>query len=134
MFMKKYILILSVGLFPYIVSAESLVYKLAAPIPGGGGEVETFTQYVSFLFPFMLSVAAISALVMFILGGIEYTLGGASPERMKSGKERISNAIWGLLLAVFSVLILQTINPNLVIMNLDVEPAGVVTNNNSPTP
>lgn len=100
-------------------AAFALSYELSAPIPGAGVDTASdFQQYISFLFPFMLSFAALSALIMFVLGGIQYTIGGANPEQMKSGRERISNAIWGLLLAVFSVLILQTINPELLKLNL----------------
>ena len=117
--MKKIFFILFSISFPFAVAADDLVYNLAAPLPGGNPAANNFTQYVSYLFPFLLSVAAISALIMFIVGGIQYTLGGASPEQMKGAREKISNAIWGLLLAVFSVLILQTINPELVKLNLE---------------
>ncbi len=114
--MIKFFSILSI-LLPNI--AFALSYELSAPIPGAGVDTASdFQQYISFLFPFMLSFAALSALIMFVLGGIQYTIGGANPEQMKSGRERISNAIWGLLLAVFSVLILQTINPELLKLNL----------------
>ena len=116
---------LSLGLLiPFFTFADPLVYELSAPIPGGNDTANGFTQYISFLFPFLLSIAAISALIMFIIGGIQYTLGGASPEQMKSARERISNAIWGLLLAVFSVLILQTINPELIKLSLTLEDVG----------
>jgi hypothetical protein len=143
MYIRKIFLVIASIILPSIVLAagDELIYKLAAPIPGGttgaGGEqtvsgANSFVQYMSFLFPFLLSVAAISALVMFIYGGIQYALGGANPEQLKDAKDRISNAIWGLLLAVFGVLVLQTINPNLIKLDLQLDPVGEVNITNTP--
>lgn len=127
-------------LAPYFAyAAGEVTYTLSSPIPGGGtgqqqiSGADSLVQYIKFLFPFMLSIAAISALVMFITGGVQYALGGASPEQMKGARERISNAIWGLLLAVFSVLILQTINPELVKLDLKLDNAGQSVNTAGPT-
>ncbi len=112
-------------ILPFTTFAQDLSYYLAAPIPGGPtgdkGEqkVTDLADYISYLFPFLLSVIAILALAMFVIGGIEYMLSGGI-EKTKDAKDRITSALLGLALAVFSVLILQVINPNLVKINLDI--------------
>ena len=55
---------------------------------------------------------------MVVLGGIEY-MGSEGPFSKSSAKEKIWNAIFGLMLALGIVLLLNTINPNLTNLNLD---------------
>jgi len=99
------------------VIAES--YKLLAPLPGSStGEIETgeagFTKYIQTLFPFMLSVAAVLAFIMLVIGGMQYMASAGNQQTMGDAKDRMTNAVLGLLLAALSVLILRTINPELV--------------------
>ena len=49
---------------------------------------------------------------MLVIGGIQYTL-SYIPSSKAEGQQKIWAAIGGLLLALFSVLILKTINPKL---------------------
>ena len=64
------------------------------------------------LYYLLLSVVGISALVMFVWGGIEYMLAGDKDP--SKAKERMKNAVYGLVLALTSYIILYTINPDLV--------------------
>lgn len=119
--MKK-IPIIFLILIPAAVFAQDLSYNLSAPLPGLAGnklKVTNLADYISYLFPFLLSIAAILAFVMFVIGGIEYMIRSGA-ENTQEAKNRIRDALLGLLLAVGSVLILQTINPNLVTLKLDV--------------
>ncbi len=120
--MKK-ISIIFLILMPVAVYAQDLSYYLSAPLPGLTGDkpkVTNLADYISYLFPFLLSIAAILAFVMFVIGGIEYMIRSGA-ENTQEAKNRIRDALLGLLLAVGSVLILQTINPNLVTLKLDIE-------------
>lgn len=120
--MKNIVLLLLIML-PMAVFAQDLSYYLSAPIPGLTDEppkVTDLSNYISYLFPFLLSIAAILALVMFVYGGIEYMI-SAGIENKKEGRQRITSALLGLGLAVFSVLILYTINPKLVTLQLDLD-------------
>ncbi len=71
-----------------------------------------FGDYVNFLFRIAISALVIISVVMIMVAGIEYmtveSLFGKS-----QAKERIKNAIGGLILALASYTILYTVNPNL---------------------
>jgi hypothetical protein len=63
------------------------------------------------MFTIAIGIAGVLAVIMIMVGGIEYitadTLGGKA-----GGKEKINNAIIGLLLAIGAYIILYTVNPN----------------------
>jgi len=61
------------------------------------------------------------AVIMIIWGGIQYMSTDAISGKSEA-KNTIQNAIWGLLLAISAWLILNTINPDLVKFNLNIEP------------
>ncbi len=84
----------------------------------GSGQAKDFLDYARFLYPFMLSVAAILAVLMMVFAGIQMMASVGNPGMITSAKEKISSAIFGLLLAVGSFLILRTINPNLIKLQL----------------
>ncbi len=63
-------------------------------------------------FQFGLAVAAALAVVMIVWGGVEIML-SESMFKKEDGKKKIQDAIWGLLLALVSWLILFTINPDI---------------------
>ena len=54
---------------------------------------------------------------MIVIGGVEYIISGASESMRGEAKKRIENAIWGLVMALVSYLVLYTINPSLVDFN-----------------
>lgn len=104
-------------------------YKLASPLPGGGDAIPStgnpIITYMEYLFPFLLSVAAIAALIQLIIGGIQYTASAGNPSLISNAKNRMTQALLGLILAGLSVLILRLINPNLVRLHLDLKGAGL---------
>ena len=79
-------------------------------------------QFLSQAFQFGLALAAALAVIMIVWGGVEIML-SESAFKKGDGKQKIQDAIYGLLLALVSWLILYTINPN--ILNWDnIFPAG----------
>jgi len=66
---------------------------------------------LSRLYVYGVGVVAIAAMIMLVIGGVQYMVAGEKDP--SSAKERIRNAIWGLILALTSYLILYTINPDL---------------------
>ncbi|MBI2100645.1 MAG: hypothetical protein HYT47_01330 [Candidatus Vogelbacteria bacterium] len=74
---------------------------------------DSLTTYLGTIFPIIIGLAATLAIIMIVIGGLEYIL-SPIPGKKEEGKRRITEAIWGLILALAAYLILKTINPNLV--------------------
>jgi hypothetical protein len=112
---------------PYATPTE---YKLLQPLPlDGPGSIEEETTTLDFLPRFIkliIGLATALAVVMVIYGGFQYIL-TAAPGGKSSARETIENAIWGLLLAIGAWLILYTVNPKLVELNLNIEPQEIRT-------
>ena len=66
------------------------------------------------LFNFLLGFVGIGALVMIVIEGIKYMTSGGDQSKIGDAKRRIWNAVWGLILALISYILLQTINPDLI--------------------
>lgn len=78
------------------------------------GNPQNIGDLVANLYYFGLGIVAVAAFIMMVLGGFTYMTAGDNPGRIKEGTDYIKNAIFGLLLALISWLILFTINPDLV--------------------
>lgn len=66
------------------------------------------------VYRFALGLVGIAALTMFVLGGVTYMTAADSQDRVKQGQAFMRNAVFGLVLALLSYLILYTINPDIV--------------------
>ena len=102
--------------YPFLVFAKD--YHLPF-LPGSkeinAGSLEKFLQN---LFKFGLGVAGFLAVVFLIWGSIEYMLYPSNLTQEKKAKEKIWNAIFGLILILATYLILYNINPDLVRIRL----------------
>lgn len=129
---NKNILVLGLSfwilVFGFYISfaAEGVPYVLLQPLPGVGQQVSSFPQYVAGLIPFILSLAAVLAVVMIVIGGIQYAISEAIDQKADA-RDRITQAIFGLLLALLAYLILYTINPQLVNLQLNITPLQQTT-------
>ncbi len=84
------------------------------------------SEYLLGLYKFGVGLAAAIAIVLIIIGGFQYATTDAIGGK-EDGKERIRNAIGGLLLALFSFLILNTIDPRLTSVDFNVGEVEVET-------
>jgi hypothetical protein len=107
---KKLFLACSVfSVFPVVVFAQPASYELLAPI-GTVTQVSSFGAYLKIVFEGTIGVAGVLAVVMIVICGIKMMTTEAISSRGEA-KQCITNAIIGLLLAIGSWLILNTINP-----------------------
>ncbi|HEY4494095.1 MAG TPA: hypothetical protein VJB95_01525, partial [Candidatus Paceibacterota bacterium] len=60
----------------------------------------------------IIGLSAVMAVVMIVLGGIEYMTSELVSSK-ENGKQRITNAIFGLVIALGAYALLNTINPDL---------------------
>lgn len=127
--MKK---ILFVSLVLFLTAAPHVFaqgFVPLAPIPGltdiqptSGGLADFFNN----LYKYLIGVAAILAVIMIIWGGLEISTQD-SVSKNKDGKERIYNAIFGLVLVLSPVLVFSIINPSILNLSLNLEPLKITT-------
>ncbi|MDD5318396.1 MAG: pilin [Candidatus Pacebacteria bacterium] len=78
-----------------------------------------FPTYLNSMYKLGIAAAGVLAVIMIVVGGIQYMTSEAIGSK-EEGKDRIWSAIWGLVLALMSFIILNTINPKLLNLNLSI--------------
>src|SRR5207248_485956 len=67
--------------------------------------------YFKFIFQLFLAIIVIIGLIMVVIGGYIYMTAGGDGSRLQLAKSFISSALLGIVLALSSYLILNTISP-----------------------
>lgn len=98
-----------------IAHAEEV--KLLSGLPIIGDEAPGIVNLLNVLFTALLGGAAILAVLFIVIGGFEI-MSRDSPFYISEGKDRIKHAVIGLLIILGSYLILNTINPDLVRLDI----------------
>lgn len=91
--------------------------NLQVPI-GMLNQASSLTQYIPAVYNYLVAIVSIVAIVMIMVGGLRYLTAGGNPSAVTSAKETILGAVIGLFLTLGSYVILQTINPALVKLEL----------------
>ena len=99
-------------------------YEVLAPIPGIIEKETSLPTYIPAIIQLMIGLSAITAVVMIVLGGVQYISTDAFQGK-EDGKNRIKNALYGLLLIAFSFILLNEVNPKLLELNLNIEPIKI---------
>lgn len=81
--------------------------------------VQNMAEYIDLMYRYLTSIAGVMAVAMIMYGGMKWIFAGGDSGKIGAAKEVISHAVIGLILVLGSYLILNTINPNL--LNLEVE-------------
>ena len=114
---------------PSVLTSDhcSCTYVLLAPLPNPEGGVvkpdfdptqnNNLSVYLNLMIKLFIGICAVLAVIMIVMGGIEY-MTSELPGMKSEGKERIRNAILGLILALGAWTLLDTINPNLLNTNI----------------
>lgn len=74
----------------------------------------SIAEYVKAIYNYLLSIVGITAAIVLMVGGVLWLTAGGSSEKVSQAKSWIGGSLTGLVLALTSYLILQTINPQLV--------------------
>jgi len=74
--------------------------------------------FLAWLYYFIVSIAGLVAFLMLVWGGFGYLTSAGNPGKIGEAKDRMTSAIVGLIIIFTSFIILQTINPDLVILSL----------------
>lgn len=93
-------------------SIKKDVYTLLAPIGNFKTAPENIGDYFNTIFNIAIGLCAVLAVIMIVVGGVQY-MGDESIFGKTEAKDRITKAIMGLLIALGSYALLNTINPQL---------------------
>jgi len=143
---SSYLALALFGIFvpSHFASAEQpqpIKYNLLTPIPCDsktagsdcvGGKLSTFNtdsskstealgKYLNIIIRLFIGFCAVLAVIMIVIGGVEYMTSELISGK-EAGKDRIREALLGLLLALGAYTLLNTINPDL--LNTKVDIAG----------
>jgi len=119
----SFFLLTSYFLLPTSALAQAPTeYELLAPIPQlsiPGTEKSNTAVFLPGLVKLIIGIATALAVIMLMWGGIQYMSTDAWAGKSEA-KDTITNALVGLLLVISAWLILYTINPKLVEINLNI--------------
>lgn len=135
--MKKLLIyiFITIVLVPAISLAQDTdKYTLLEPLPciDGVGDCSSgqtqpeisISDYVGYIFKFSIALAAFLAVIMIIYAGFEYML-SESLTNKSDAKDKLKNAITGLIMIFSSYLILRTIDPRLVQVYTSIPPIKI---------
>jgi len=113
--MKK--LLISLLLLTFLLSFPQQISADTNPFCTDGESVKTALgciptdpqTFIQAFFKWALPLAGLAAFILIIFGAISHITSAGNPEQQQKAKEMISAAITGLLLIIFSVVILQII-------------------------
>lgn len=128
--------IIIVMLFPFLAPTVCLAAddepveivepKINIPIPtlpsltkveakaGKNISIPWIAEYIIAIYRYLVIIGAVVATLLIMVGGIMYLLAGGMPSNVDKAKGIIMNALAGLAILLFSHLLLEIINPNLV--------------------
>jgi len=74
--------------------------------------VKTMSEYLNSIYKYLIGISTVLAIIMIMIGGIEWMIGSAVGTIDKA-KKRIKNAITGLFILYFISLVLSFVNPKI---------------------
>ncbi len=71
-------------------------------------------EYVGAVYSWLIGASTLIAIVLIMVGGLQWSFAAVSSEQIGKAKKRMMNGVAGLVLLLSTYLILATVNPNLV--------------------
>ena len=108
----------------------NLTYVPLEPLPGvpQGGDAN-FADLITGFFKLLVNLGAFIAVTMLVIGGITYMI-SASTVTKYVAKEKVKAAFWGMAILAGAWLILNTINPQLLMFNRELVGPSATQNTN----
>ncbi len=103
--------------------------KLNTPL-AGLTEITGLQNYIVIIYKFLIGSAGILAGIMIVIAGFEWLTAAGDSGKIKHSREKIMNALIGLVLALGSYTILYTINPAL--LSLQMAPIKLIRQEEMP--
>lgn len=129
-FYSKKIILFVCLLFIFLLQTDSALaqatYKSLVQIPGMVPNPGV-TGYLGGLYAFLISVVGVVAMGAIVIGGARYLTSVGNPSAIEDAKHTIWSAIYGLILALVSWVMIGTINPDILVLKnpaMPWKPAG----------
>jgi len=121
--MKKIVLIFLLAVFLIFLFSDFCFAQRRLeieypPLPGVETPMTTKTalpEYLRYIFTFAIIIAGLLAFFAMVFGGIKYLTSAGAPAAMADARDQITSGILGLIIILTSFLILNTINPQLIV-------------------
>ena len=116
-------LLVVLGVFAIVSGASALeVTWPNSPMGTPLGDNSQLVDFIKYLYEWGISLGGLAAFIALIIAGFQYLTSAGNAIKMSNAMKRIQSAVLGLLLLLGSVLILNTINPQLTTLKM---PAGL---------
>ncbi|MBI2624727.1 MAG: hypothetical protein HYW70_00045 [Candidatus Nealsonbacteria bacterium] len=115
----KYVSLISLVVF-LLLPAVSFALELTYPEFGGIKITNgtSINELVAWLYYGIIAIAGLASFFIMVSGGFQYLTSAGNPSSMGEAKDKIMNAVLGLILIFASYIILKAINPDLVFLKL----------------
>ncbi|MBU0732041.1 hypothetical protein KKC88_04135 [Patescibacteria group bacterium] len=121
--MNKKTLALAILLVIILGAAYSqgvFAYKLEVPL-GSATEVNSLPEYITIIYRFAMGIISLLCVLMIVFGGFSWITAAGNEQRIGNAKSTILGAIIGLIIALGSYTLLNTISPNLTNLTFTVQ-------------
>lgn len=136
--MKKLLVLVGLAALAYAPHAFAQGFTALAPIPGltdpsttSVVSSDTLAAFFNNLYKYLIGLAATLAVIEIIWGGLEYSTKD-SVSKQSNGRERITQAIFGLILVLSPVLVFSIINPSILNLSINLSPIDLGQTNSVP--
>jgi hypothetical protein len=120
--MKKFILFVIIVFTFLTIAQECLAVELLLDWPSIGGEKlgnqSSVPELISYIYKFALGICGVVALFSIIVGAFQYATSAGDSSKAGDAKDRITQALLGIVILLCAVLILNIVNPDLVNLKL----------------
>lgn len=124
---KKYklsaCLIFGIMIIFLVLTNKAIAIETLLEYPEIGGQRLTgntdLPSIIRYVYLFAIGICGAIALASILLGAIKYIGASGNPSKMGDAKDQIFSALLGVVILLSSYLILNTINPDLVSLNID---------------
>ena len=80
------------------------------PLPTGPGGINTVGDLVNRIVQFLIPLAAVILLLVFIWGGYDFMMSQGNPEKVKSAQAKLTTGIIGLVLLLMAYALVRLIS------------------------
>jgi len=102
-----------------LLPASSAFAAVSVPTVAGLPAGATAAEFVAYFFNLAVTVGSFIAVVMMVMAGIDYVMSQGNPAKIEDAKKRIQNTFFGVVVLMASLLILNTINPDLAVIKIN---------------